>query len=228
MDSPPLTEACMNNELSKVQQIVENAPEVVLTRDDDQRVALHWAVSFQHEEVVMYLLSHMESVDLDELKDKAGWTPFHIACAVGNMSIIIALYNRRTKPDLDLTTAQGVTALHLAVSKKHIEVCKFLLVNGASVRIRDKKQQLPLHRAAALGSMGLVQLLCEAKSPVNSQDFEGWTPLFHALAEGHGDVAVLLVNKYNADENLENSQGSKAVNVALNDQIKNYFIKNIA
>lgn len=217
----------MNNDLYKVQQFVEDSADVLLMRDDDGRVPLHWAVSFQNEEIALYLLSHMETVDIDELKDKAGWTPFHIACAVGNMNIVIELCNRRLKPDMNLSTVQGITALHLAVSKKHMEVCKFLVDNGASVRIKDKKLQIPLHRAAAAGSMGLIELLCKAQSPINVQDYQGWTPLFHALAEGHGDVAVLLVNQYYADDQLEDHDGKKALDVALDDKVRKHYIQNI-
>ncbi|GCE98624.1 hypothetical protein ZYGM_000354 [Zygosaccharomyces mellis] len=223
----PLHEACINNNLRKAQEVVSVSPEEPYKRDADSRVPLHWAVSFQHEEIVSFLLSRMQNIDIDELKDESGWTPFHIACAVGNLNIIKELYALDTKPDLNLATNQGITALHLAVSKKQAGVCEFLLNNGASVRVRDKRSQLPLHRAAAIGSMGMVDMLCRAGSPLNRNDSEGWTALFHALAEGNGDVAVLLV-QHGADPDLENADGSKAIDFAVNDQVKQYFLRNIA
>ena len=223
-----LQDACMNNDLKKVEEIFAESPEDISKRDNDGRMGLHWAVSFQHEDIVTFLLSHMREDDIDDYTDDAGWTPFHIACAVGNLNIIQQLYNRDMKPDLDLPTLQGVTPLHLAVAKKHLEVCKFLLDNGASVRVKDKKLQLPLHRAASVGSMALVDMLCTKKSPVNARDFQGWTPLFHALAEGHGDIALLLVKQYNSDyESTEDSNGSKALDVVLNDKVKKFFLQNI-
>ncbi|GAV52650.1 hypothetical protein ZYGR_0AG06410 [Zygosaccharomyces rouxii] len=223
----PLHEACMNNNLRKAQEAVSVSPEEPYKRDADGRVPLHWAVSFQYEEIVSFLLSRMQRVDVNELKDGSGWTPFHIACAVGNLNIVKELYALETKPDLNLATNQGITALHLAVSKKHTRICEFLLNNGASVRVKDKRSQLPLHRAAAIGSMGMVDMLCRAGSPLNRNDNEGWTPLFHALAEGNGDVAVLLV-KHGADPDLESADGSKAADFAVNDQVKQYFLRNIA
>lgn len=219
----PLVNACMNNDLRKAQETVETSPEDLLKRDGDGRIPLHWAVSFQHEEIVLYLLSHMKEVDLDEFKDDSGWTPFHIACAVGNLNIVNELYERVVKPDVNLQTNQGVTPLHLAVSKKHVSVCQFLIDHKASVRIKDKKQQLPIHRAAAIGSPVLVELLCKKNSPVNAADINGWTPLFHALAEGHGDIAVMLVEKFGADDQLEDPKGLKAIDYALNEQVKNYY-----
>lgn len=223
----PLNEACISNNLRKVQEIVEESPEDVFKEDADGRVPLHWAVSFQYEEIVIYLLSRMKEANIDELADNSGWTPFHIACSVGNFNILSLLYDRVLRPNLDLATNQGVTALHLAVAKKHINVCKFLLDHGASVRSKDKKLQLPIHRAAAVGSLALVDLLCGANSPVNSVDFQGWSPLFHALAEGNADVAVLLVNKFYADDQLTDPNGYKPVDVALNEQVKKHFIENL-
>ena len=153
----------------------------------------------------------------------------HIAASVGNLFILTQLYDREIKPDLNLQTKQGTTALHLSVAKKHLSVCKFLIDNGASVRLKDQKGQLPLHRAASIGSMTLVELLCtQGKSPVNVRDKQGWTPLFHALAEGHGDIALLLVNKYDADVQLEDNAGKKPADVALNEQVKKFFLQNLA
>lgn len=222
----PLNDACMSNNLRKVQEIVEESPEDVFKKDADGRVPLHWAVSFQYEEIVIYLLSRMREADIDNLQDEAGWTPFHIACSVGNFNIMSMLFDT-LRANLDLPTYQGVTALHLAVAKKHITICKYLLDHGASVRSKDKKSQLPLHRAAAVGSLALVDLLCGANSPVNSVDFQGWTPLFHALAEGHAEVGVLLVNKFYADDQLQDPYGSKPIDVALNEEVKKYFIDNL-
>lgn len=228
----PLHNACMNNDARKVQEILElTDPKVTVKQvDGDGRTPLHWAVSVQNESAIRLLLPYMTKIDLDTLKDDAGWTPFHIACAVGNMEIVEALYNNNEemKPDLDLQTSQGVTGLHLAVSKKHLEVVKYLLKLGASVRIKDKKSQIPLHRAASVGSVGIVEYLCKTgKSPVNWKDISGWTPVFHALAEGHADIAVLLVNTYDAEYDLEDNDGKKPIDYVPSDSVKDYFMKNI-
>lgn len=229
MPEYPLHQACMNNQLETVKQLIsesENVRRSLREKDNDMRTPLHWAVSMQNEEIVQFLLSHMKSIDLDDLTDESGWTPFHIASSVGNYTIVEQLYNHPIKPDINLQTGQGTTALHLAVAKLHFLVVEFLLENGANLQIKDKKKQIPLHRAAAVGSMKLVELLCSKGSPVNWQDINGWSPLFHALAEGHGDIATLLVAKYNASTELEDSRGKKPIDVALNDQVKDFFIKN--
>ncbi|GMM55073.1 Nas6 protein [Maudiozyma humilis] len=226
----PLHKACMDNNLAAVQEILEASADPaaeIVAKDQDNRSALHWAVSFQHAEIVLYLLSHMKTVDLDSLVDDAGWTPVHVAASVGNVEVLTLLCDREIKPDLDLQTKQGVTALHLAVAKSLYGAVEYLLGQGASVRIKDARGQLPIHRAAAIGSSKMVTLLCSKLSPVSAKDNDGWTPLFQALAEGHGDIAVLLVNQYGADKDSEDKAGRTAADVALNDEVKKYFLAHV-
>ncbi len=66
----------------------------------------------------------------------------------------------------------------------------------ASARVRDKRGQLPLHRAAAVGSVPMMKaLLDQGKSPLNATDVDGQTALHHAISEGHGDAALLLLQR---------------------------------
>lgn len=78
------------------------------------------------------------------------------------------------------------TAMHFTASKSNIDVARKLFEHKASARVKDKKDQYPIHRAAAVGSVPMVQLLLKNNSPLNSVDYAGYTPLHHAVAEGHG------------------------------------------
>ncbi len=51
------------------------------------------------------------------------------------------------------------TALHYAVEKNNIEVCKVLLENGANPSIADKRGLTCLHYAARYGYKNIVNLL---------------------------------------------------------------------
>lgn len=110
-----------------------------------------------------------------------------------------------------------------------MSVVQLLIAKGASVRIKDNNGQLALHRAAAAGSAGIVSILCDAKSPVNTRDRNGWPPVFHALAEGNGDMAVLLVNKYNAEWNEEGGDNQPKIDQIYADQkVKEYFLSHVS
>ena len=80
-----------------------------------------------------------------------------------------------------LTTADnnGQSALHFAVSKANLDATRALLAAGASARTKDRRAQLPLHRAAAVGAVPLMRLLVQHKSPLNAQDIDGMTALHH-------------------------------------------------
>jgi 26S proteasome non-ATPase regulatory subunit 10 len=86
----------------------------------------------------------------------------------------------------DLTANQ--TALHFASSKKNVDIARKLFdaKPPASARVKDKRGQYAIHRAAAVGSVPMVELLIKNKSPLNPTDVAGQTPLHHAVAEGHG------------------------------------------
>lgn len=227
-ESFPLHEACRDGKIDRVRELLQEQPELCLTKDLDSRYPIHWACSFQHEAIVDLLLHQMKKVDLDDLLDDSGWSALHIACSVGNLELVTKLMNHTIKPDVNLQTSQGVTGLHLACSKQHFSVARYLVDNGASTRIKDSRSQLPLHRAASVGSIPLVKLLCDQKSPVNVKDIQGWTPLFHALAEGQGDVAVLLVLEYSAEyKDIQDVSGKYPIDVVPDDKVKEYFLKNV-
>lgn len=75
----------------------------------------------------------------------------------------------------------GQTALHFTSSKNNLSTARKLLAKGASARVKDKRGQLPLHRAAAIGSVPFIKLLLGAKSPVNATDVSGYTALHHGM-----------------------------------------------
>lgn len=80
--------------------------------------------------------------------------------------------------------------------------------------MKDKRAQLALHRAAAIGSSPIIQLLLkEGRSPVNATDSDGLTALHHAISEGHGDAAVTLL-KAGAEADKEDRDGRLAIDMA--------------
>jgi 26S proteasome non-ATPase regulatory subunit 10 len=89
-----------------------------------------------------------------------------------------------------------------------------LLANKCSARVKDRRGQLPLHRAAAIGSIPIIKLLLEeGKSPVNATDIDGLTALHHAVSEGHGDAAIILL-KAGAEADKKDSEGRLAIDLA--------------
>jgi len=67
-----------------------------------------------------------------------------------------------------------------------------VLEKFTSARTKDKQGQLALHRAAAVGSVSILRLLLQNRSPVNATDVDGMTALHHAISEGHGQAAGVI------------------------------------
>ena len=60
---------------------------------------------------------------------------------------------------LQATDEQQLTPLHLACTYDQVGVVKVLLDSGANIRCSGEKLQTPLHKAAAVGSLEIVDLL---------------------------------------------------------------------
>lgn len=73
------------------------------------------------------------------------------------------------------------TALHFCASKNNLDTARKLISHKASTRVKDKREQLPLHRAAAVGSVPMVNLLLENRSPLNATDISNYTALHHGM-----------------------------------------------
>ncbi|KAH3664414.1 hypothetical protein WICMUC_005799 [Wickerhamomyces mucosus] len=229
-----LHEAARDGKILTVKGLISSDPKSVLVKDDDGRIPLHWAVTFQHLEIISILLNPFKfqqgetkvkrfEIDIDDFTDDSGWTALHIASSVGNLEILQFLLNHEPNPDVNLQTNTGLTSIHLATSKNHLDIVKELVSKGGSVRIKDKKSQYPIHRAAANGYLGLVELFSkDLKSPLNAKDINGWTPLHHALSEGFGDVAISLV-KFGADYNIQDNDGLIPIQVAVDENVAKYF-----
>ena len=60
-----------------------------------------------------------------EVRDNAGRTPFHAACAAGNFEMVKLLVEAGSDPNtLD---NQGFTALHTVADKGHVDLIPYLL-----------------------------------------------------------------------------------------------------
>lgn len=95
----------------------------------------------------------------------------------------------------------------------------FELKPPVSARVRDKRGQYALHRAAAVGSVPMVNLLLKNKSPLNATDSAGYTALHHAVAEGHGDTAVALL-KAGAETDKKDMDGCLAMDLAPDKEVR--------
>ncbi|KAL5045799.1 hypothetical protein BDW71DRAFT_75355 [Aspergillus fruticulosus] len=220
----PLHEAAREGKLALAESLLHANPKLANTKDDDDRLPIHWAVAYNHLPIVELLVS---TKDFDpDVEDGSCWTPLMIAASLKNAEgdPIIELLLRKGA-DVNVKSVTGQNALHFATSKANISTVRTLLENKCSARVKDKRGQLPLHRAAAIGSTPIIQvLLKDGRSPVNAADNDGLTALHHAISEGHGDAALTLL-KAGAEADKKDASGTLAIDMAPDKKVRNYILQ---
>jgi len=227
MDEPSkfaIHEAARDGKTTIVESLLNANPKLAERRDDDERLPIHWAISYGHLDIAI-LLSAGKNFDPD-VQDGSGWTPVMIAVSLKEGAEELVDLLLRKDADVNARNFSGQSALHFVASKNNLDVARKLLNNKppASTRVKDKRGQYPIHRAAAVGSVPMVELLLKNKSPLNPTDSDGQTPLHHAIAEGHGDTAVALL-KAGAETDVKDKEGHLALQLAPDAQVRKFILQ---
>ncbi|OHE91772.1 hypothetical protein CORC01_12946 [Colletotrichum orchidophilum] len=187
-------------------------PRLAVREDDDGRLPIHWAASSNCTDIAI-LLAQTRSFDPD-VQDSSGWTPLMISASLKDGEALV-----------DLLLQKGAdSVLHFVASKNNLDVAKKLLSHDppASTKVRDKRSQYAIHRAAAIGSVPMVSLLIRNGSPLNATDASGYTALHHAVAEGHGDTAVALLTA-GAVVNRKDNDGYLPLDLAPDKEVRRFI-----
>ncbi|KAF9869827.1 hypothetical protein CkaCkLH20_12744 [Colletotrichum karsti] len=220
-DRFPLHTAAREAKVSVAETLIKTEPKLAIREDDDGRLPIHWASSSNCTEIVL-LLAQLRNFNPD-VQDGSGWTPLMISASIKDSEKLVNLLLQKGA-DVNLKNHNGQSVLHFVASKNNLDVAKNLLSRDppASTRVRDKRGQYPIHRAAAVGSVPMVNLLVKNKSPLNATDASGYTALHHAVAEGHGDTAVALL-KAGAEFDKKDNDGYLALDLAPDKEVRRYI-----
>ena len=88
------------------------------------------------------------------------YTPLHVAVQFGHIEIVQRLLKAKNL-EIDATDQQGMTALHIAISRGYDGICRYLIDNGASININTKQGHTCLHLAANSVNIKIVSLICQ-------------------------------------------------------------------
>ncbi|KAI9677092.1 MAG: hypothetical protein M1817_006931 [Caeruleum heppii] len=214
-DKYAIHEAAREGRISVVESLLNANSRLASLRDEDDRLPLHWALSYNHLSVVELLVSQ-KNFDPDA-QDGSGWTPLMIAASLKEGDELVHLLLKKGG-DVNAKT------LHFTASKNNLSVARTLIQHGASARVKDKRGQLPIHRAAAIGSVPMTKLMMDNKSPLNGTDVAGFTAFHHAISEGHGDTAMLLL-KAGAETDKKDVDGHLAIDLAPETKIRKFILQ---
>ncbi|KAK3871520.1 hypothetical protein Pcinc_023328 [Petrolisthes cinctipes] len=178
----------------------------VNARTKDSATPLHYAAEYNNLPLVKVLLSH-PGCDAT-LTNGEGKTPAEVARRnhYNNIAQYLDLATSTpTGPNMELTVA--------ILNNNHCKV-KQSLADGADVNMCSLTGTRPLHVAARIGSLLLVQLLLNTpKVRMDPEDDEGYTPLMVAALNGHSDVVKELLI-YRADPTRTRRNGETALHLA--------------
>ncbi|XP_076370245.1 uncharacterized protein LOC143256646 isoform X5 [Tachypleus tridentatus] len=84
---------------------------------------------------------------------------------------------------------------HYAARNGHLEICTFLLENGACANAQTPGGATPLHRAALKGHVDIIKILLHFGGNPSVCDSDGKTALHKAAEGGHLDVVKVLIDR---------------------------------
>ena len=102
--------------------------------------------------------------------------------------------NKHYYLNVNATNNQGMTSLHKAVQKRHIDIVELLLENGANIFAKTKaKNSNCLLLASQKGHVEMMKLLIEKGLDINSRDIDGSTPFLITCLYGQAKAAQFLL-----------------------------------
>ncbi|XP_028414471.1 transient receptor potential cation channel subfamily A member 1 homolog isoform X2 [Dendronephthya gigantea] len=174
-------------------------------KDEENATALHYAVRFNHTEIVKFLISKGANPNLP---GEDGATPMHYAARYRPLNVLKQLKSTQSNNEVNAEppseeNASAVGNL-LTVDTPDItdadqdssdSVLSCLLKKSSSnVNCQDNYGSTPLHYAAAKGNPRSVEeLIRYGRADVNAKDKQKATPLHEACTQGNPNVAKLLV-----------------------------------
>lgn len=183
----PLYAACVNGHIQCAGQLVSKGANIAVGGGPDGGGALHAAArsdSAKIIEIIFQMLTPEDIAILQDVRDKDGRTPLHVAIQAGNLDCVDVLVANGA--ECGAADSKGMTPLHLACLLG-VDECVELLceTDKAPLAAKDAEGRTPAHLAAATGHGEILEFLVaepefRALVDPNAQDDHGLTPLHYA------------------------------------------------
>ena len=147
--------------------------------------------------------------------DWRGMTHLHDAASRGHKEIVELLIAKGADVNAKSEAVggrgdYGWTPLNYAISDKHPETAELLRKHGG----KTEKELVVVFLASEKGDIEVIKQQLAAGWDVNAKDDNGWTPLHHAVPNGHKEIAELLIAE-GANVNAKDERGKTPLDWAI-------------
>ncbi len=219
-----LIQAVKHGDRKKVIELIRKGADgnsVFNSRFYGSSTAIHEAACKGDLEILRILLKNGSDI---ELKYKYG-TPLVSAACCGQIKIVEFLleHGADINAQMGWDEAEGMNALHCAVSNNEIKMIKYLMKKGIHIDQVRAVGGTPLFDALEEGKMEIVRLLVESGANINTPGREVvgrfdslGTPLNYAV--GKGDISLVrYFIKHGANINFHGNASNSPLHVAAGD-----------
>ena len=188
---PTLEELAIDGNLSKLQQITDNAK--LYRKSQYGFTLLHYAAKENRAETIEFLVSKGCNIDADDDEEQSA---LHKAAMFGHAEAVKSLLENganANKGDIN-----GNTPLHIVIIRGgDIEVTQ-MLADKADLRVKNNDGQNALHIAIKYHKIDAIKLILnhhQISDIISDPDNEGYPPLHLAVSLGHYDTTEELLNR---------------------------------
>lgn len=163
----PLLIACKNKHPKSAKLLIDLGADVNVCHSREQITPLMYACAHGYKNLVKKLISKDANVFAKDSNDHDV-----LFYAITNEKFDLAKYlieDFGKELDLKAKDQQGNSLLYYAVRGGHCEMAKILLDHGVDIDHANRKKQTPLHEAAFLGDLNMLDLLFEYQPNVSLQ-----------------------------------------------------------
>lgn len=198
----PLMYACIAGRLNNVKFLLDHYNYNINQKCKEGLSALHYAVAYNHLDVVKELFKRGADLNLPASKRKSC-----IIYAAVNGNFQMAEYLIQNGAKFLKTDAFRKNPLIYAIINGHVELTSYLLRLGSDFATGDSSNNTPLHYACAYGRYEIIGLLIAAGANPNVLNNWGYSPILVALIKKHMRCVEIMGDIPNIDVNIRDDKG---------------------
>lgn len=198
--SQEIFDAAQKGDLAKVKSLVQENPDLVNAKNNDDNTPLHIAADEGHLEIVHFLIQ--EGADVNSM-NAVRRNPVLLAGYRGHTDVVKLLLDNGVK--FDYVDIRGYTPLRWAAVRGNKDVVELYVARGAKIS---------LHEAAACGHIGFIDKKLSEGADINRLNQDGRTPLHQTVYSGNLETIEYLIKK-GADVNAKSSNNETPLDLAI-------------